>query len=169
MTAYNLAFVELGVGVFILSALFAYAWWVKVRVILFRQDLFEARDHLWDEARRLNCLDDPAYRYARATINTMIRIASDITVVTIALVSKDGTPSPPPPVSDNADMQAEIDKVRDYAFRRLSQYVLKDRLSGWLVRISWRSRQTAADIKRWMQSSLPARMDRTRFGGMTPA
>ena len=67
-------FVVLFLAVFALSNAFFYLAWIKVRVTILRQMLFEIRDGLWDTAFKLNRFDDPAYRRSRSHLNNMIRM-----------------------------------------------------------------------------------------------
>jgi len=72
--------IELGFGgLKLCAALFglivAYCVVRKARLDYFRQELFIARDRLWDSMRENNDLDCEAHRTLRAQINGLIRIA----------------------------------------------------------------------------------------------
>lgn len=73
-----------------LSILISYAWWVKVRTWMLRQELFEIRDWLWDCMRRGDKLNDPGYQQVRHSINAMIRLAPLLTFVSMAKLLVDG-------------------------------------------------------------------------------
>lgn len=73
-------YILLGAGLVGLSFVITYAWWCRFRVWVLRQDLFEIRDRLWDEAMRCGFIDDPAHRDARDAINAMIRFCPRLSV-----------------------------------------------------------------------------------------
>jgi len=61
-----------------LSQLLTYIWWVKLRVWVLKQDVFEVRDRLWDAARAGGFLDDPGYQGARIAMNAVVRLAPQL-------------------------------------------------------------------------------------------
>lgn len=67
------SYVLLAAGLIGLSYTITYAWWCRFRIWVLRQDLFEIRDRLWDDARKGGFLGHPAHREARDAINAMIR------------------------------------------------------------------------------------------------
>src|SRR5437016_4841231 len=69
------AHLQLATWAFILSLAITYAWWVRFRVWILREDLFEIREDLWHAMRNSGRLDDAAYRETRSSINALIRMA----------------------------------------------------------------------------------------------
>jgi len=67
----------------LLSLAIAYAWWVRFRVWMLREDLFSIRDQLWDTMLEEGTLDDPEHRRVRDEINALIRIAPLFSVWTV--------------------------------------------------------------------------------------
>lgn len=75
----------------ILWVLLGILWWFffdvyyKYRLDVFRQELFEIRDNLFDEAARLGIFNEKAYTMTRITINGMIRFAHEVSLLRFAV------------------------------------------------------------------------------------
>lgn len=69
------AWIQLIGACLVCSALISYLWWLKFRVWIFRQDLFEIRDLMWDRAKAEGLLEHPDYQSVRDKINVVIRVA----------------------------------------------------------------------------------------------
>src|SRR5688572_25994356 len=63
---------QLIVAVAGLSVVISYAWWVRFRVWILRQDLFAIRDELWDRMHELGLLHHPDHVRTRTELNAMI-------------------------------------------------------------------------------------------------
>jgi hypothetical protein len=66
---------KFAIGMVGLSLVISYVWWLRVRLILFRQEVLDLRDALFDKAMAQGALDDPGYRDARERMNTTCRLA----------------------------------------------------------------------------------------------
>lgn len=115
-----------------LSLVLAYALWVKLRVVLLRQALFEIRDDMFDQVAALGRLDDPAYLVRRASINSVIRISGTLTPVTIAYLVGTATPADMPTSTDK-NVQDVLLKTHDRVVRRLTRYISRETLTGVLL------------------------------------
>lgn len=120
------------VGFVLLSWVLAYAWWVKVRVLRLRDDLFAIRDRLFDAAQSEAGFDDPAYCYARNSINCTIRLAGTLSVPTVIYMcaKADGKSVPSRPGSKSADLQQAVTAALDDRDTRVVKYLLNETLGG---------------------------------------
>lgn len=123
-------------GMFLVSSAIAYAWWCHVRVIGLRQDLFDIRDEMWDEARALGCFDDPAYRSAREHLNGVATHSSSFTLPVLAFVMANRPPGGYPRLqrSENQDVRQIIDRALTRSSARLASYLVNESLTGWICR-----------------------------------
>ena len=75
----------------ILWVLLGILWWFffdvyyRYRLDIFRQELFEIRDKLFDEAARLGIFNEKAYTMTRITLNGMIRFAHEVSLLRFAV------------------------------------------------------------------------------------
>lgn len=123
---------EVILGAALVSAGLSYAWWVKLRVWMLRQDLFRIRDEMWDAMRAKGLLDDPAHREARDSINTMIRVASSLSFFSILKLIESGLHAFRK-ISSDEELPLEVRIARTEAFIRISQYLLYDTLTGLAI------------------------------------
>jgi hypothetical protein len=128
MTAIDPA-TRLVLGVFALSCVLSYAWWVKLRLIRYRADLCDMRDELFEHAGRLNAYDDEAYMSARETINALIAMAGTISIPTLAMLVI-RTDTRPIPKSANEELQAAISVALCGASERCIRFALTESLLG---------------------------------------
>jgi hypothetical protein len=114
-----------------LSLLITYAWWVRVRVWVLRQDLFAIRDDLWDAMRANDQLTNPAYRDLRDGANSLIRLAPFLSVWTIArtILSRDDFRQ----LLVRDPHIVELDLARLAILRRIVRYLLFESLSGLVI------------------------------------
>lgn len=120
-----------------LSVTLAYAWWVKIRVLRLREDMFGIRDELFDEVLAAGAVDDPAYREAREYLNGLIRGAPAISVPAFAYVLMSHCPPTKQLVkSARQDVQALVDRSMNAAIRRVRMYLVNETVTGgilWLI------------------------------------
>ncbi len=81
-----LEYVYLFLGCSLVSGAISYAWWMRVRVIDLRQDIFDVRDELFDCALEFDGHDDPAYKLVREHLNTLASTAPIISLMLLASV-----------------------------------------------------------------------------------
>jgi hypothetical protein len=118
-------YIQLFIGTLLLTLLSLYVAWTKFRVLKLRQQLFDTRNLLWDEARRLNCLNDPAYSEVREVLNAMICTAHRVDLaVVLHLMSQKQLKVSEYPQSNNLEFQTAIDEACNRTSRQLTNYVL---------------------------------------------
>lgn len=133
---FDLTSVLFYVNCFVLSLIVTYAAWVKVRVVLLRQRLFEIRDGLFDEVLLLGALDDPGYRDARTRMNANIRFVPALSIPVMYFLGNSYDGDGVPVVhSDNPDVQKAIDRARESMHRAIYRYVMRYTASGLLLSI----------------------------------
>lgn len=118
-----LATAGLAVGVY-------YAWWIKIRVWLLREDLFVLRDSLWDYAMDHGLLKDERYRRAREGINALIRVAPALSLFTVFHILKEEKREPGVPAREE---DATIDAAIEEAVNRVAHYLFYQTASGFIV------------------------------------
>lgn len=120
------------VGVFGLSSVVTYLWWINFRVWCLKQDLFEVRDRLWDVARAKGFLDADSYRDARRSINALIRLSPRLSLPTLLFTIRKASEA-----EADEPSASEIPEVRA-AIRRSAEivvwYVFNRTLSGLIYR-----------------------------------
>ncbi|MGO9468808.1 MAG: hypothetical protein ACLQIB_16875 [Isosphaeraceae bacterium] len=146
---------QLIVFTMLLSLTLSYAWWIKFRVWMLRQDLFLIRDRLWDTMRSLGELDDPGHRQVRDHINAAIRLAPLFTVWTVIRIAIEGPQSRP---LSEKPIRNEAQEALDKAVLRISRYLLFETLSGLL----FFSVASLVVVRVW----LPMRVARQRFDAL---
>jgi hypothetical protein len=123
--------IQLVFFVTLLSFVLTYAWWVRFRVWMLREDLFAIRDGLWDAMREQGTLDDPEHRRVRDEINNLIRIAPLFSVWTVISIAIETMLE-----KGNFDFLTQrcdspiVQKAREAFIRRVSRYLLFEALSG---------------------------------------
>jgi hypothetical protein len=148
----------------------AYAWWVKIRVMRLRQDLYDVRDQLFDVAADRKGSEDPAYVAARDHLNSVAAISADLSIpLLIFLISQSDGEEFVRPISKDAELQAAIDKMYRWSADRLSSYILKETLSGCFLRCVvtlfavsvYLTKLSSRSIENWLR-------DGPFIGGSTP-
>jgi hypothetical protein len=153
-------------AVCVLNVAIAWAWWIKVRVVNLREDLFAIRDHLFDRAAELGRLDDPAYKACRARMNALLKMASTISVPTLGYIFA-SDPVPTKGIrSDSRELQSAIDETVNRAARRIARYVFTETATGLLVRVAAAGLPLSAvepaanrGLQRCFDTDLPARVN----------
>ena len=156
----------LTLGMLMVSGAAAYGWWCHVRVIGLRQDLFDIRDDMWDEARQLDCFDDPAYRNTREHLNRIAIHAGSFTLPVLAFVMANRPPGGyvPLPRSEREDVQQVLDRALHRSSARLASYIVNESITGWIfnvvsvITLVDRYTRRLADLcsTSWMESSYSA-------------
>lgn len=120
------AIMTLSVWSGILSATLCYAVWVKLRVWMLRQDLFNVRDELWEQMRCDGTLNDPSYQSTRDVINSIIRLAPYLSFVVLARILFEGQPASKP----SSPCLSAVVEARRKIVGRLLKYMLQESLVG---------------------------------------
>lgn len=123
-------YIQLAVGMLLLSFCLGYAMWVRVRVWRFRQDLFEIRDHLWDQMRSQGKLNDAAHREARNGINVLIRLAPALSLVSFSILVVSGVKEVDSAIDKNAP--TAVNRALHAAVRRTLKLVIFESPLGLL-------------------------------------
>ena len=123
---------EIQVVVFsvLLSVAICYAWWVRFRVWMLRQDIFNIRDELWESMRLSGELDDPSHREMREALNALIRLAPLLSVLTILRVLTDETYAA---VLTTKDVGIAVRTARNRTVIRVTRYLFLETFSGLLA------------------------------------
>lgn len=128
----------LGVCSFLLTILFWYALWIRVRVIRLKEDLYRLGGYLEAAAAAAWRDDDPAYRATAAEIKAFAGVADRISVATAAYTiwasHQLADPLRPGLVkSDDPLFQKLLDSYRNRLFKRISDYLIFETLGGWVI------------------------------------
>jgi len=150
-------------GVAGLSLLITYAWWVRFRVISFRQDIYQLRGVLFDKALSLNALDDPAYRKLREHLNSIATVAEWITIPIVARYLNSGVGPKVLPQSSSPVVQELLDNTIEECASRLQHYLMFETLTGlisWPIVVGSSIQDTVSEqarkwVRRWVVSSRP--------------
>ena|SRR5208337_2428697 len=126
---------EIQVVVFttLLSGILSYAWWLRFRVWMLRQDLFTIRDDLWDVMRQAGRLDDPTYLEMREALNALIRTAPLLSVLTVLRLVSQGTHAN---ILIEAELEPALQEARNRTILRLTRYIFMETLSGIVVQLA---------------------------------
>lgn len=119
-------------GCAIFSAGVGYAWWIKIRVTILRQDFFALRDGLFNRAMELDALDDPAYREARRRVNAIIQFAHRWNTIMVVFLVARPVGRMPVVRSERPELQAAIDDTLNRVSQRACEFIYCDQLSGFL-------------------------------------
>lgn len=162
-------------GVLLISGALTYAWWIRVRVVCLRQDIYDLRDELFDIALKLRALDDPGYKATRAHLNGLARSAEVISVPLAIYASTLETEAAAHRGhsfrSADPALQSSIDDVHDRCARRLVRFLFWETLSGLVGRIFFamtRNLRLAAErmsitvMERWIESAYPEQLVRAK-------
>lgn len=147
-----------------ISLVITYAWWTHWRVWIFRQDLFDIRDRVWDLMLEKGLLDHSDHREFRAMVNTLIGAAPMLSWVTIivALILREDLRSSivPEPVIP------EIARAREDVFVRMAHYLIYGSILGWLILGVLRLLGLAAAFRRFLSLRLRWMVDARAFQGL---
>lgn len=123
---------------FLASSGAAYLWWVKVREMRLRQDIFAIRDDLFDLAVNQAWLDDPAYQAFRKHLNTLLALAHHLSVPTLIHLSELPVKKAEFPRSENNKLQEELDRCMAKVAARIVNYIQQETLIGILLCLAQR-------------------------------
>ncbi len=126
-----IAAVQLVLGTALLSGVLSYAWWVKMRVWMLRQDLFLARGELWEAMLADGTLHDPGHRQLRNAINALIRVSPLISIFGLLRIIAEGAHR-----VQGINFEASPPKVREIherIARRLFRYFFLETFLGLFV------------------------------------
>jgi|AGTN01.1.fsa_nt_gi hypothetical protein len=152
MTSYD---VQIVAASLFLSCFVLYGWWSSVRVIFLREDLFKIRDALWDAARELGAFDDPEYRWARRSLNSVIHLGDFVSVKMIDIAMRSATPTEGRAKSTRPEVSEAVDRALSEASTRIAVFILFQRGSGWLFILRRSLDQIAESVRGWVRSSGP--------------
>jgi len=113
---------------FFLGLFVAYIIWLRWRVWILRQDLFEIRDQLWDKMRQEGKLGDSEHRIVRQTINGVIRVAPILSIITLVIALLSGLHGDSPNIHNSSAKNA-LNKV----IVRLARYIMFETITGLLL------------------------------------
>ncbi len=165
MNPTNVALFDIFLCTLGLSLSVSFGVWSRIRVLFLRQEFFRIRDDLWDAAFRLNAFDDPAYRDARSHINSVISSAPLLSIQSLMLASSMASKREVP-ISDNPDMNNEINKAMGQCADKIHRFVLWHKTSGWFtMMIVGFSRLSRSLSKQWVESDSA---ERVRDHSQTP-
>lgn len=113
---------QVAAGSAVVGLALGYAWWSKIRITLFREDLFLIRDRMWDQARDLGALDDPKYQYTRELLNSCISAASYVSLPQLVRSRFFSTYDHPPAATTKC---ADVIQITSDAELRLRKRVIR--------------------------------------------
>lgn len=144
----------IAIGTVMVSLALSYAWWTRVRVINFRQDVFDIRDELFDRAMELGALDDGAYKAARNHLNSAANTMEMVTVWGVAYyVRHVGVVTTAKEMATkNAPLQEAICNAMEALAVRLTRYLVGETLAGRLVTLRVSQKRVLLWARRWVQS-----------------
>lgn len=148
------------VGVLLLSVGVSYAWWTKVRVLWLRQDIYDIRDNLFMQSARLGRADDEAVKCARDHLNALARVAPVISIpLVITAINIGEAEVRALPKSENAKLNKFIKASMDNAGNRISRYLMRETLTGWIcvilsraVFMTWALQSLYSGVQQWRDS-----------------
>ena len=119
-----------------------YAWpYRRLRVAVYREDLFSIRDELWDYMNKRKSFDDPAYRAMRQLLNGLIRLAPRLYNggLVLALLRKkthshEGAPSVLIRLVEDPELKEYLLRVESAARHRTFEFLCLEGLSALICR-----------------------------------
>ena len=140
-----MGYIAMFIGAFIVSAALSYAWWIKVRVIDLRQDIFDIRDELFDQAVERGWLSDPAYRAARTRLNSMAANAHTLSVPVLDFLARRVESNTHTDIKEEENVGTSDEELRgaihDCKYRvaeRLNKYIFRETLCGIAILLAYR-------------------------------
>ncbi len=160
-------------GVFLMSFGVSYAWWMKIRVMWFRQDIYDLRDELFMACVRLRCVDDEGGRAARDHLNVLAQVASVLSIPFLANAIQLGLAEVCAiPKSKNVELDKLIESAMNRADRRIGRYLLRESLTGLIIipasrlmSMAWVEQKFIGWVHKWRASR--AAEDAIRLLGRT--
>jgi hypothetical protein len=125
-------YIQAFAGAFLIGTAVSYAWWAKLRLIYFREDLFQIRDKLWMAAQRANAFDDPMYQKERARINACLSGATLISLPMMLYMLAQGEGSSFAP-AEKSKISDAINEARSKLVKRIGRFVFLDRFLSGIV------------------------------------
>lgn len=170
----SMVYIILGSALMSLSV--SYAWWLHVRIIDLRQDIYDKRDALFDIATELGALDDPAYRQARRHLNHIARTVEFVSFDILVYIGKNA-PSVSNLETDNERLRQAIDETMGWCAKRIVNSLLYETFSGWILIARFRLRgivtalesRLTEKMRQWLASSYPESVDLVNSLRATPA
>ncbi len=146
-----------------LSLTLTYIWWMRLRVWMFREELFAIRNELWDAMLAKNDLENPAHREFRAGANALIRLAPMLSIFTVLrlVLNEDDTRNLLP--RQQAVVIEEIEKSRHKLVLRVVRFILFESLSGLLIVLALAVFGLAFAFKRTLEKRIQALLDSHSF------
>ncbi len=163
----------IAVGSTMLTLVGLYIGWRSFRVFLLRLELLSIRNALWDDARALNCLDDPAYRTYRENLNLMVRYAHKIDLISLALSSRNSDAKSGSCPNANPKLKVALDRALTSTARCMTNYLLWHRpFTGiglvWTLNIAVGMLRFVSYFRRFSSSVFKSSVAQIRSFGQTP-
>lgn len=127
-----------GVFTLLASTGVSYLWWIRVREMRFRQDIFSVRDDLFDLAVASGLVDDPAYIAFREYLNNMLLFAHHLSIPVMVHMAKFPLSSEPFPRSENKCLQRAIEDATTTVSNRIVRFLRYETMIGLVVELATR-------------------------------
>lgn len=153
------------VGTILVSGALTYTVWVKVRVMCLRQDIYDARDWLFDLATKEGALQDPGYVDFRERLNVLARTAHVISFPLMAYALEHVNRTKVKlPTAENQRIQDAIDKTTEGLGRRIQRYLYWETAAGWVLMLAYgfaqlkeyAENQSTRGAVAWVKSDMPS-------------
>lgn len=160
------------IGAISISLATTYAWWVKVRAIAFRQDIFDIRDDLFDAALAADGVGDDAHIAARRHLNSLANSVNGLSIMLLGYVLSRGvdTHSLRSKLnSSNVALNAAIEGALSRSTQVFAEFLLHKTMPGVLLsafsRVVRASNVVEGQVTkwstRWTMSESPENLSRT--------
>lgn len=124
-------FLLLMLGSLLINAALVYAWWAKIRVMIFRNQMFQIRDELWRAAVETNCCEDEGYQVARAHINAHIHLTNLLSLSVVNHFRDAGVESEGERATPCDQIASAVEKAYEDSTHLILNYIILWRASGW--------------------------------------
>lgn len=149
------------VGVAIMAIGVGFAWWVKLRVVWLRQDIYDLRDELFMESVRRDCVTDPSGEAARGHLNALAQIAPYLSIQFIGyLIHFELLEACQLPKSADPAFDDVIESIMRRADARIERYLFRETATGLLllplsrlISMAWIEEKIVRWIREWRRSS----------------
>jgi hypothetical protein len=128
-------YLKLYLGLIIVSTSISYGWWVRIRIIRLRRDIFDIRDSLFDFALSHDCLREPFYKKSREHFNSIAKSAYLLTGRVILYSLSRGVEKQELSKTENKELLEKVNNSFNDLSLRLQKYFLKETLLGFFVLI----------------------------------